>query len=102
MIDNEFSGQWFWSPNGRDQKMYIEFRFNATEDNPLECDFYEIDMSKGKTDGTVTSSSQNNDFSCAWSAEEATQQIKVTVSCAAGANQCGSEFDKVWDANSQG
>ena len=82
MIDNGHGGEWFWSPNGRDQKMYIGFSFNATKTNPLECVFYEIDKSSGKTSDSVMVSSENSNFTCGWSAEEATQQIKVTVSCA--------------------
>ena len=82
MIDNGHGGEWFWSPNGRDQKMYIGFSFNASKTNPLECVFYEVNMNSGKTDDSVITSSENSNFTCGWSAEEATQQIKVTVSCA--------------------
>ena len=61
--------------------MYIDFVFNATETPPQQCVFYEINKNSARTDGSVMTSSQNGNFTCAWSAEEATQQIKVTVSC---------------------
>ena len=65
----------------------------------LSCLFYPVDKASALTHMPevkidVTASLDN--YTCSWSAEEATQQIKLTVHCADGADVCEG-FDKVWD-----
>jgi len=95
MIDG---GDWLWSPNGIDQTMYITFSFDRDATPMLECDFYTIDKSSSmETEDVVKDVNVDSTFGCSWSAEEATQQIKVDVSCAAGAGNCDATMWKVWD-----